>query len=263
MVNIRRKPLRLEQLDNIIMPDQLETIDFVYDIPAEAFHWLRYGYIANGATDFTGVYDTDGQVLYFLSTLRIMEKQVHWFICRLQIEHTKNGAQVIFAEVGTQEKEKHRLRELTLLARMGYERVGSEHENPVRPERFIYGIQQLISYAKRSATPFQPPDNRETLPYSRIHTPINQTITEQDFYHLMWGYESGRWYAYMDNMTVHWHRSWTGKCYFHMKLSKTDDAYLIDEIISAKYRLEPDVCIELTEELLASRLYEYELITDD
>ncbi|MEO1165501.1 MAG: hypothetical protein AAFV98_17075 [Chloroflexota bacterium] len=48
-----------------------------------------------------------------------------------------------------------------------------------------------------------------------------------------------------------------------MKLSKTDDAYLIDEIISAKYRLEPDVCLELTEELLASRLYEYTLITND
>lgn len=265
MVEVRRKPVTFDILDNLQIPDEFERLEFTHDISADDFEWIKLGHVSEVGIDLTGVYVPEENMLYFLSSLIHNSKGIHIFICRLRIQITDDSVSVIYAEVGKNLKDKERTRFLSAWTRIGFviKKDDEAEEFQVNPRSFEWAINDLIKYAKISVRPHRQPENISSEMSAYILTSVEKHLTERQFFHLMWGSDDrltdGRWFAYMEDLTMYWHRSWTGKCQYQIKFREVDSGYLIYEIATDGHpAFEPLDAIQLVDDLIGHRIYEYE-----
>jgi|GEM_PF-2886291 len=267
MVEIRRKPVTLSMLDNLRIPSELEQIEFSYALSAEDLDWLKLGHVSEMGIDFTSVYVQEDGMLYFLSSLIHNGKGIHIFICRLYISETDDGAVIEYAEVGKNIKDKERTRFLSAWTKIGFSIVRDDEpeQYQVNPKGFERGINSIIAYAKISSKPSSRPENITIQMPVKIRTSVERYLTHQEFFKLSWGMDvalmDGRWLAYMEDMTMYWHRSWTGDCHYQLQFKQADSGYLLYEIVSSGHEaFEPLGALQLVDDLLGQRIYEYEIV---
>jgi len=266
MTSIRRKSITLANLkERYVIPKELECIDLDFDIPVDDLQWLKFGHISPMGVDLTGVYDPQKEAIYFFDSLFGNSNWMMIFVCRLQLRETNVGASVLYAEFD--KNDKNRLHSLFPFERYGFRLVNpnDSDQTTINTHGFELAIRDVVKYAKLSSQPYKSPKSySKELPPTRIHTSIEKTVTERDFYHLMWGLNGdmldGRWTAYMEDMTLYWHRTWTGLCCFHIKFKKVEAGYLAYEILSTEQCYKPEMGIELIDDLISRRIYEYEVI---
>lgn len=73
-----------------------------------------------------------------------------------------------------------------------------------------------------------------SMPERRTSIPINLTLREYEMRKLRYGYypdNDTRWFVYLADNVVYFHRSWTGHCIFQFTIEPDGDVYQVSELI--------------------------------
>ncbi|NJM22755.1 MAG: hypothetical protein HC907_30645 [Richelia sp. SM1_7_0] len=89
------------------------------------------------------------------------------------------------------------------------------------------GCEMNLKKATRSDWKIQP------MPELKTWLQIEEIFTKEEYIYLTWGLipmsMDDKWFIYVEDDWLYFHRSWTGDCIFQVRLERFEDGYLIAE----------------------------------
>lgn len=76
----------------------------------------------------------------------------------------------------------------------------------------------------------------ENMPNETIEFDINKRISDNEYASLILGFKpkqmEDKWFAYVENNKLYFHRSWTGFCIYETEIEKAKNGYLLSKTLT-------------------------------
>jgi hypothetical protein len=76
------------------------------------------------------------------------------------------------------------------------------------------------------------------MPQKRVHVPLQRTFTKAEFTRLTKGFVpqnmDDRWFIFFEKGWLYFHRSWTGRCVFQVRLQPRKPGYQVAEVWASR-----------------------------